>query len=130
MKNADFLAKILSSNETYWVVQFRMIGASSHEFVSVAMVAFPASVHLSTNESDIRYIDLKSLQRLELPNVYLSEDYPPFQYNITLYDAHDGFPVTANKKKFLQIALNAKPTKDLYFYKELHNELIKEETPL
>lgn len=130
MKNADFLAKILSSHETYWVIQFRMIGASNHEFVTVAFVAMPTSVHLDTKEDDIRYKDLRDLQRVELPNVYLSEDYPPFQCNITLYDAHDGFPVICNKRNFLRAALNMSRTKDLYDYKALHESLLEEETPL
>jgi hypothetical protein len=129
MRNAEFLARILSSHSTYWCICFRYDGAMSHEFITVALVAMPPSVQF-TKEEDIKFNDLKTLRTLDLPNVFLSENYPPFQFSINLYNAHDGFPIECNVKSFLKDAINAEPKKDLYYYKQIHKSLLDDETPL
>lgn len=130
MKNADFLVKILSSSNEYWVICFRYTGASNVEFSSIAIIGIPYSVTLNRPVDEIRYKELDKLRDVHLHNIFLSENYPPFQQNINLYSAVDGFPITCNKKNFLKAAIQMSPSKDLFDYKELHKSLVEEETPL
>jgi hypothetical protein len=130
MKNLDLLCDILSSNETYWLIEFRTIGSSDQVFTEVAMVGMPADQQMGMDKKTILVADVQKLSRVSLPNVFLSSNYAPFQWQITLQNAALGFPITCDKKAFLIVALAQQPTKDIFKYKKIIDELTEQEKPL
>ncbi len=61
---------------------------------------------------------MEELSRAHVANVFINEDFPPFQCYINISEMYIGFPVFRNQKKFLidAVALNSDK---IYDYEKL-----------
>jgi hypothetical protein len=129
----DFLNKMLQANETYWCVAkmnlVNRLGRNERLDDQIALIAIPYGTNMGIPANDVTFRQIEDLGRAKVDNVFLSEDYPPFQIGITMYDVYDGFPIEGKyAKEFLKQALTLKTTQGIYGYKELY-KTISEPTP-
>lgn len=125
MNNIDFLEKILTTNYEYWIVSKKEIWSTGKADFSVWFISVPYIINRGIKREDVKLIELRDLQGMEVPNISLSEDYPPFQYGITFYNLWIGFPLlSGSPKEFLKKALEIK-SKDIFVYKENLKEFLE-----
>lgn len=92
-----FLEKIAKSKKSMWVV------SRNDEFILIGIpLAFPE------RPFDVMEMKVKEVERLlRMPieaNIFLTGKYIPFQYGITFYEIHDGFPVEDDIWEFIEKA--------------------------
>ena len=85
------------------------------------LIAIPRSIRRGIKKEEILLTDLEKLRSVNVSNIALSQNYPPFQFGISMYNFMEGFPVNKNIKKFMIDAL-ALNSKDLWDYKQLLEE--------
>jgi hypothetical protein len=128
MRNLDFLAKVLSSNNHYWIVSKRNEGTQNHRFKdSIILIATPNRLKINIDRKEILLTDLEDFRSQYMDkNIYLNEPYPPFQQGISFYDIYDGFPIDIEGTKIKEIMIKALTIKSdsLYEYKEQLKELL------
>ena len=125
----DFLKKVLMNNSNYWVVAKRNSFRTFFEWKqgedSIMLVSFPGiEVNLKYEEITLKHIEDLYKLRLDF-NIFLNEDYPPFQFGQSLYDVYDGFSLENTPvKKFLIAALQL-GSNTLYEYEKLKKEILQ-----
>jgi len=103
--NVTMLSQILMSKEGFWIGQKE--NYFNHSDRSIIMFVIPSAIRRGMNEDEIRIKDLRNLEYTVLDgNVFLCEDFPPFQQQQKLLDIEIVTPVTCNKQEFLKQALN------------------------
>lgn len=127
MRNLDFLAKVLSSNNHYWIVSKQNDSTQGRMKDSIILMAIPNGVHFNIQREDIKLTDLEKLNASYMDqNIFLNQPYPPFQQGITFYNVNDGFPIDGeglNVKEIMTRALSIK-SDSLYEYKEQLKDLL------
>lgn len=124
MKHIDFLKEILMSEWEYWVVA-RMqyvneYGKMKRIDDDILIIAIPYNVRRGLAYENIMLTDLEKLSRVELNNIFITRNFPPFQQGVTMYDIYVGYPIKKNIHEFMVNALSLK-TKNIYDYKALLN---------
>jgi len=123
----NFLKKVLMSNADYWVVakrnSYRNFAKWKQGEDSIMLVSFPGiEVNLKYEEITLKHIEDLYKAKLDF-NIFLNEDYPPFQFGQSLYDVYDGFPLENTPvKKFLIAALQL-GSNLLYEYEDLRKQI-------
>lgn len=117
MNNIRFLEQILTTAHEYWIVSKQDTWASGKTENSVWFISIPYKIHRGLNRNDIKLTDLEDLQRCEVPNISLTESYPPFQYGISFYNLLTGFPLVSGSPKEFLIRALAITSSDIYIYK-------------
>ena len=132
MIHYEFLTRILQENTTYWIVaKMNTDRDDNRRDDSILFVAIPNDTRRNVKLEEITFLELDNLARRCVENIFLNERYGPFQYQVTLYDAYDGFPVEVNAHDFLRQAFTITPKpKDISSYRELHRIIKENETPL
>lgn len=120
MRNLDFLVELLVSDYEYWVVSKRNESPKSDHFKdSIMLIVIPLNIDRGLKRDEIKLSDLERLLHATIHgNIFLNEDYPPFQYGQSFYNIHMGFPVTSEIYQFMIDALALK-SDDIFEYKKL-----------
>lgn len=122
MNNLDFLKEILMSKHEYWVVakknESRTLARTITGEDYIILTCIPYSIRRGLTYEEITLKDLEDLQRVEMQNIYLNTDYPPFQTGQSFYEVYKGFPITSDVQKFLIKSLSLESNR-LWDYKEL-----------
>lgn len=122
MDNIRFLKEVLMSEEEYWIVARKNYASQYGEMKQtsddVLIITIPYEIRRGLAPENILLSDAEKLQSIELPNIFVSNEYPPFQRGITMYNIYNGYPIKDNIKEFMMKAL-ALGSKDLYDYAEL-----------
>lgn len=109
MENISFLKQVLTSGKEYWVAARReyvnRYGTMESEPDSVWLICIPYKISTDYKIDDLLVKDVEELYRAEVQNIALSNNYPPFQCNITMRDFHVGFPLEGDFREFLTKAL-------------------------
>lgn len=138
MRNLDFLAKILSSNNHYWIVAKRNEGSSmmsrhDHFQDSIILIGLPQNIEINIDRKDIMLVDLEKLNSAKMDsNIFLNEPYPPFQLGMNFYDLYDGFPIDGDGINIKEVMIKALSIKSdsLYEYKSQLKELLTPKSEL
>ena len=122
MKNIDFLVQILASDYSYWVVARKNIcnyyGRDKRGDDEILIISIPQGINRYSSKEQIMFTDLEKLYRAELDNIFITGNYPPFQWYVTMRDIYFGYPIKSNVKQFMVDALNLK-SNNIFEYKEL-----------
>jgi hypothetical protein len=124
MNNLDFLKKILMSDTHYWIVarqeHYSEYGSYKRGADSIWFVSIDYNIQLNKKYEEITLADIEKLQSSHVSNIALSEDYPPFQVGISMYNIYKGFPIPEVKgiKQVMMDAVNLK-SKDFYEYESV-----------
>ena len=124
--NIDILEKILTNEQPYWLVkkENKSVGINSQVFKpSIMMIIIPQKIEQGLSRDEIKLTDLERLQRVYLDsNVFLNEDYSPFQLGQTLVNVVEVYPIKCNQKEFLKQALILK-SDSILDYKKIIDKL-------
>ena len=127
--NISILEKILTSDQEYWILRkdndSHGINAQSFK-PSVIMCVIPQEIKQGLKREDIKLTDLEKLQSSYFSNIFLNEDYPPFQSGQSFYNITDAYPIPSKQKEFLIKALDLK-SDDIWDYKNLIDEVCSNE---
>lgn len=132
----EFLSKIMQSGSNYWCVskmdRVNNCGRDERLGDQIILIAIPYTITLNIPADQVKFVDLEKLGRVDVDNIFLNVDYPPFQYNVTLYDVYDGFPLDQGCiRDFLKQALSLKSDQPgIYAYKELYKQIVEDSKPL
>ena len=123
--NISILEKILTSEHEYWILKKNndTYGINAHSFKpSVVMCVIPQKIKQGLKREEIKLIDLEKLQSSYFFNIFLNEDYAPFQDGQDFYNITKAYPIPSNQKEFLTKALNLN-SDDIRDYKNLIDEV-------
>jgi hypothetical protein len=123
--NITILEKILTSEQEYWILRKNndSNGISPQSFKpSVIMCVIPQEIKQGLKREEIKLTDLEKLQSICFVNIFLNEEYPPFQSGQNFYNITEAYPIPSNQKEFLIKALNLK-SDDIWDYKCLIDEI-------
>ena len=126
--NISVLEKILTSDEEYWVLRKdnEGYGINLQKFKpSIIMCVIPIEIKQGLKKEDIKLIDLEKLQSFYFSNIFLNEDYAPFQSSQSFYNITDAYSIPCYQKEFLIKALDLQ-SDDIWDYKCLIDELCNE----
>lgn len=124
MRNLDFLAKMLTSKSHYWIVAKKNEGLRNETFKdSIIFIALPHEIQTGMERSTILLTDLEKLARARMDsNIFLNEEFSPFQQYIQFHDVYDGFELDnqfgLSIKEILIKALSIK-SNSIHEYKKL-----------
>lgn len=126
MENIDFLKEILMSESEYWIVAMKRGALDLGEFKriddEILFISIPVNIRRGLKYEEITLMELEKLKDSNCnQNIYLTNDYPPFQIGQTFYEIYKGYPVKKDIKQFVIKALAIKST-DICDYKELIND--------
>lgn len=133
MDNLDFLKQILMSNTHYWIVAQQNYASINGRYErtedSIWFISIDYNIQLNKKYEEITLSDIEKLNRSDVQNISLSEDYPPFQIGISMRRIYKGWPIPEEKsiKQVMVEAVNLK-SKDFWDYKSLTE--IPTETPI
>ncbi len=132
MDNINFLSKILSTKHEYWIVakknEYNTISRKSRDKDSIIFISVPINIKIGVEYNDIKLVDLEKLQKANIDcNIFLNDNYPPFQMNQNLYNIFDGHPIESKQKLCLMKALEL-DSDNLWDYKKLIDEVCKTES--
>ena len=123
--NISILEKILKSEQEYWVLRKNndRHGINRQSFKpSIIMCVIPPEIKQGLKRDDIKLTDLEKLQSSYFSNIFLNEDYPPFQIGQSFYNITDCYPIPSKQKEFLVKALSLE-SDDIMDYKKLIDEV-------
>ncbi len=122
--NVRVLEQILTSDVEYWIFKKRNTDCHNIEFrPSIFMAVIPINILRFDNREDIKLIDLEGLVRVCLDgNIFLNEDYPPFQMGQDLHDVIEVYPIICNSREFLIKAMQLK-SDNIRDYKNIIDEI-------
>lgn len=135
MDNISFLTEILTTEHEYWVVAKKsmaaMMGRYERQKDQILFIGIPPKIDRMVNKKEIKLTQLEDLRRSEIfGNIYLSENYTPFQWGQDFYNIYKGYPIPNNiVNDFLRKAMDLK-SNDLYEYKKIIDEIIESKTPI
>ena len=118
MDNIRFLTEILMSDEEYWCAMKQDEWAGGKIERSVWFISV-TGFNRSMKRDDIKLCDLENLRSLNVDNIPLSQNYPPFQIGISMYNFIQGFPVKGKDARKFVIDAMSLDSKDIHAYKEL-----------
>jgi len=121
MDNINFLTEILTSEHEYWITCKEDTWADGKVERSVWFIAIPQQIKRNIKKEEVLLNDLEKLRSIDVPNIPISQNYPPFQLGMSMYSFKRGFPITNNIQQFLIDALALK-SKELWDYKKLLEE--------
>lgn len=126
MENLDFLKKILTTEHEYWIVakrtSFNDCGRFKRGNDHILIITIPTSVRRGLKSEEILLDDVYKLFNSSIDqNIFLDNDYPPFQRSISWYDVYTGFPITKKIKEFTIEAMLL-GSNDIYEYKKILDE--------
>ena len=113
------------SESEYWLVgkmdYVNRFGTMERIDDQILIVSIPMDIRRGLDRKDIMLSDLEALSRANVDNIFLNEDYPPFQRYQTLNDVYVGCPIVftnGNTKNLLRdlLAINSKR---FYDYKKV-----------
>ena len=128
--NISVLKKILTSNEEYWILRKNndTIGINPKSYkASIIMCAIPIEIEQGLKVDEIKLIDLEKLQSIHFSNIFLNQDYAPFQSCQSFYNITNAYPIPSNQKDFLIKALDL-GSDDIWDYKLLIDEICVSES--
>lgn len=118
----DFLREIFISTNEYWIVAkkttYRDCFETRQGNDQILFISIPQGLRRGIKYDEITLAEMELLSNANIDNIYLSEDYPPFQLYTTLREVYNGYPVTCNVKPFLINALQLN-SNELYNYYKL-----------
>lgn len=120
--NIDFLKEVLTTEYEYWVVAKEEhkyeYSKSVRDKDSILFIAIPNNVRRGLKYEEITLKDIEVLNRSDADqNIYLSEDYSPFQRHIKFSGFYRGYPVKSDYKNALKELLELKAD-SIYEYDE------------
>lgn len=123
MDNLNFIKEILMTDHEYWIVakkdEINRIGRHERLPDQIIFISIPRDIKRGLKYEEITLQEVEKLYGTHIDqNIFITDDYPPFQLYISFRDIYRGYPVEKNIKEFLIKALALKST-DLYKYKEL-----------
>lgn len=125
MDNIDFLVEVLQSKYEYWVVakknEYRQFMEFKRGKDNIILTAIPLDIPREKKRDKILLSELENLNNINMPNIFLNDDCPPFQLGITLRNIYMGFPIKSNVKKIM-IKLLKLDSNDIYDYKKIIEE--------
>jgi hypothetical protein len=123
--NVSILEKILTSEQEYWILRKNndTYGINAQSFKpSVIMCVIPKEITQGLKREDIKLTDLEELQSIYFTNIFLNEDYPPFQSGQDFHNITEAYPIPCKQKEFLIKAL-ALDSDDIWDYKKIIDEI-------
>jgi hypothetical protein len=125
MDNLNFLKQIITEEHEYYVVakknEYLHFGELDRQKDSIALIVilYSESFRRGVKPDEILLNEIENLRNVsDVPNIYINENYAPFQQGFSLYNVYNGFPIKGNIKEFLIKAL-ALQSDSIYDYKEL-----------
>jgi hypothetical protein len=123
MKNVNFLKEVLMSDAEYWIVEKRVevinSGRTDRVDVDIIFIAIPRNIERNLKYEEITLQELEKLENsLCEQNIFMTNDFTPFQIGVRFYNLYSGYPITKNINKFLIDALNLK-SENIWDYKKL-----------
>lgn len=122
--NIDFLVKVLTSNQHYWIVAKRnesnsLVGGGRRKD-SIIYIAIDYKIPLDLKRESILLTDIERLERSDLIcNVFINDSYPPFQVGQSFHEIYEGYPIEGvYAKDFLLEALKLN-SDSIWDYKKL-----------
>lgn len=127
MNNYEFYSQILQEDAEYWVVakevNSRQFFETKREKDDILFISLPHEITTGQKLEDIKYTDLEKIKHMDIPcNVFLSNNYSPFQVGQTFYNIYRGFPVKNKIKEFFLEAQKLN-SPDLWDYEKLYKEI-------
>jgi hypothetical protein len=124
------------SNTEYWIVAKMDYTNRYGEIIrsddQIIFISIPQGIRRGLKKEEILLTDLEKLGDAPIDcNIFLNQDYPPFQRCQTLRDVYVGFPVEfvhGKTKQFIVDALLIN-SKSIYDYYELIKNLNSEQEP-
>ncbi len=124
--NVDILEKILTDKHQYWLIKKKNknVGINTQKFKSsIIMIVIPQKIKQELKRNEIKLTDLERLERIYLDgNIFLNEDYAPFQIGQNLTNVVQVYPINCNQKEFLKQALILE-SDNIWDYKKIIDEL-------
>lgn len=128
MDNISFLTEILTSDHEYWVVAKQCMasvyGRYERQKDQILFICIPQQIDRGIKRDEIKLTQLENLRSIEVVgNLFLSDDYTPFQVGQTFYSIYKGYPIpTGYVNAFVKRALELKST-EIWDYKKIIDEI-------
>jgi len=128
MDNISFLTEVLTTDHEYWVVAKKCMASNYGRYErikdQVIFIAIPSKIERDIDRDCIKLTDLEKIQSEEITgNIFLSDDYTPFQHCQNFHSIYIGFPIPDKEvNNFLRKAILFK-SDDIFQYKKIIDEL-------
>ncbi len=125
----DIYKRIIESDDSYWVLaretSYRDMGETKRGHDDIIFVAIPQTIRRNTKYENILLKDIETLEKASMDcNIFLSEDFSPFQIGQSFRNVYDGFPIAENIKEFAIRAMSTSKH-ELSWYQEMYKKLNK-----
>jgi len=122
----DFYKKILMSTYCYWIVAQQceaMVYCKLKRIEDdIIFIAIPENIKRGLEYKDIKLKDIEEIETTNIiTNIYLTNNYAPFQHGISFKNIYDGFYIDGKSNNIKDILIKALKIKsnEIYKYKEL-----------
>lgn len=126
----DFLRQVLSTEHEYWCVARKDHASNCGRYErikdQIIFVSIPKDIPRCIQPDKILLLDVEKLERSSMDcNIFLNENYAPFQICQTFRDVYKAFPVAKMQREFLISAMQLE-SDSLYEYEKIYHLLINQ----
>ncbi len=121
MIDVKMIQQVLVSDAMYWIAaretRYSKYGTMERGDDQIVLIAIPDDIPRGMQYEEILLKDVERAGDVPIEkNIFINNDYPPFQLGLSLKDFYLMFPITCDVKAFLDKAFELK-TNDIWDYK-------------